>query len=441
MIQQKSQLDNLSPELRAKLLAKLAERSRQANRSIELYRRPAEWLTLDQRPLLTLFAAGDEAPVDAVSITCLNDRVVGNGFSLTDITHKLCGDMPMLTNVREMSLGRIATLTLPRTYGQIYAESRDIVRLVEQSLRIAASIGAKAVSLTGLIPSATEYGRAISTHEGLPAITTGHATTTPSVVLSLKRLLEESGRRLAGEDMCFIGLGSVGTSTLRLMLDALEHPRSLLLCDVYAKQADIGALMREIRDDFGFAGTLAFAPSQRICPDEVYRAGVVVGATNAPNVLDIDRVKPGTLIVDDSDPHCFDAAKAIARFESRNDILFTEGGALRAPDVIRHRIYVPEQFEWALQYPVDDDNAHHITGCIFSSLLSAKYGYPTTLGLVRRQDARQHLSGLVRYGYSASNLHCGTYRLQRARIEDFRRRFGGDETRPIELRLDADMQG
>ncbi|WP_212749163.1 amino acid adenylation protein [Chitinivorax sp. B] len=436
MTQPNVQLDNLPPELRAKLLAKLAERSRQASKNITLHKQPADWLRLDQRSLLSLFAAGEEAPVDAVSITCMTDRVVGNGVTLSDVTHKLCGDLPMLTNIRELSIGRIATLTLPRTHGQIYAESQDVVRLVEQSLNMAALIGAKTVSLTGLIPSATEYGRAVRHREGQPTITTGHATTTSSVLLALKRLLEESGRHLADEDLCFIGLGSIGTSTLRLMLNALDHPKSLTLCDVYAKQADIEALMREIREDFEFTGNLRFTPSQRTCPDEVYEATVVVGATNAPNVLDIHRVKPGTLVVDDSDPHCFDAQQAIERFENCGDILFTEGGALRSPDVVKHTIYVPEQFEWALQYPVDDDNAHHITGCIFSSLLSAKYGYPRTLGMVSQEDAWTHLSGLVKYGFTASNLHCGPYRLQRERIDTFRRQFGHTEARPVKVYFD-----
>ncbi len=432
-----NQLDNLAPNLRELLLAKLTERARGAQRNVELVRQSADWLLLDRRPLLNLFAAAEEAPVDAVSITCLSDRVVGNGFSLTDITHKVCGDMPLLTNVRELSIGRIATLTLPRTYGQIYAQSHDVVRLVQQSLRIASVLGAKAVSLTGLIPSATAYGRAVPHRPGLPEMTTGHATTISAVVLALQRLLRDAGRRLADEDLCFIGLGSIGGSTLRLMLATMEHPNSLMLCDVYAKRADVDALMREIRESYGYSGELRFVAAQRACPDDVYAATIVVGATNAPDVVDVARLRPGTLIVDDSDPHCFDAAAAIHRFEQAGDILFTEGGALRSPDVIRHRIYLPEQFDWALQYPVDDDNAHHITGCIFSSLLTARYGYPATVGHVDQQDAQIHLSGLVKYGFTAANLHCGNYRLAPDRIAAFRSAFGRAESAPVELRLDG----
>jgi hypothetical protein len=421
-------LSALSPELKNKLLAQLSRRAKTANEVQEvLENQPAPWLTLDQRPLLTLFAAGEEQPVDAVSITCLNDRVVGNGFSLRDITHGICGDLPLLSNIRQLPEGRIATLTLPRTYGQIYSQSGDIVRLVEQSLNIARSLGARAVSLTGLIPSATRYGQDIRHHPDQPLITTGHATTTSAVVLSLQKLLQVAGRHLADEDLSFIGLGSVGTAALTLMLKVLPHPRSLTLCDLYSRREVLDALMRHLREDLGYEGKLRFVPSGRVCPDEIYEATTLVGATNVPDVVDVSRLRPGTLLVDDSDPHCFDAARAIERLETQGDILFTEGGALRAPAEIHHRIYVPKALEWALQYPADDDNAHHITGCILSSLLSGKFDYPATLGMVEAQHAVTHYQALVERGYQAANLHCGPWRVPASAIAAFRRQFGAGE--------------
>lgn len=423
-----STFSTLTPEAKNKLLAHLARRARSSNEIQEtLETHPAHWLTLDQRPLLTLFAAGEEQPVDAVSITCLNDRVVGEGFTLRDVTHGICGDLPLLSNVRQLAEGRIATLTLPRTYGQIYSQSHDVVRLVEQSLNIARTLGAKAVSLTGLIPSATGYGAAIRHQPGQPRITTGHATTTSAVVLSLQKLLQSAGRHLADEDLSFIGLGSVGTATLSLMLRVLPHPRRLTLCDLYTRSEELTLLMWHLREELHFEGELRFAPSQRVCPDDVYAATTLVGATNVPNVVDVSRLRPGTLIVDDSDPHCFDVASAIDRLTTHGDILFTEGGALRAPTEIQHRIYVPKALEWALQYPADDDNAHHITGCILSGLLSAKFDYPTTLGMVEPLHAVTHYQALVERGYQAANLHCGAWRVPADAISAFRRQFGSLE--------------
>src|SRR5205823_12127012 len=93
-------------------------------------------------------------------------------------------------------------------------------------LRVARRLGAGAVSLTGLLPSATDYGRNLVravAGQDVPAITTGHATTTATVVLSIRRLLAEAGRDLARERVAFVGLGSVGTSVLRLMLRCLPH--------------------------------------------------------------------------------------------------------------------------------------------------------------------------------------------------------------------------
>ena len=62
-------------------------------------------------------------------------------------------------------------------------------------------IGAATVSLTGLLPSATDYGRDLAealAGQDLPRITTGHATTTSAVVLAVRRALEEAGRDLDG---------------------------------------------------------------------------------------------------------------------------------------------------------------------------------------------------------------------------------------------------
>lgn len=83
----------------------------------------------------------------------------------------------------------------------------------------------------------------------------------------------------------------------------------------------------------GFAGRLLVAPATQglTVPDKVYDASVIVGATNVPDVLDITRVHQGTVIVDDSAPHCFDVKLAIERAEAKADILFTEGGLLSSP--------------------------------------------------------------------------------------------------------------
>jgi hypothetical protein len=159
---------------------------------------------------------------------------------------------------------------------------------------------------------------------------------------------------------------------------------------------------------------------------------LIIGATNVPDVLDISRLKPGTMIVDDSGPHCFKPEQAIRRFEEQGDVLFTEGGVLKSPHPMSELRYVPPTAQLAhlselevvlskgLRY-----NPRTITGCVFSSLLSARFKeLEPTVGLVDVETCLQHYQKLQQLGFQAADLHCQTYVLADEAIRNFRRRFG-----------------
>ena len=193
--------------------------------------------------------------------------------------------------------------------------------MVVESLEMAGRIGAKTVSLTGLIPRQPitvvrllKLLRGVMTYLKSP---TGHATTCSSVVLTIKKILQISNRSLHGEKVAFIGLGSIGINTLRLMLKCLPHPQSIIVCDIYNQTGSRQNLQRELSGDSGFRGSVQIATSSSSSElrPEIYDATLIIGATNVPDILDIDRLKPGTLIVDDSGPHCFSPEQAIKRFE------------------------------------------------------------------------------------------------------------------------------
>ena len=165
----------------------------------------------------------------------------------------------------------------------------------------------------------------------LPLISTGHATTVATVVLAVKKILQEGGRNLAQEQVGFLGLGSIGLTSLRLMLSCLPHPISITLCDV--KRDSLEKIRHELVHALGFAALFGSLKRGRI-PPEFYDATLIIGATNVPDILDLTRVHPGTIIADDSAPHCFALGDAVRRLREQEDILFTEGGALRSPHPI-----------------------------------------------------------------------------------------------------------
>ncbi len=85
---------------------------------------------------------------------------------------------------------------------------------------------------------------------------------------------------------------------------------------------DVGFHLRStqptrLKKDLHFHGTVRLITATQIIPDKFYAATFIVGATNVPNILDIEKVKPGTLIVNDSGRACFSLTAAIQRLERK----------------------------------------------------------------------------------------------------------------------------
>ena len=147
------------------------------------------------------------------------------------------------------ALGRIGVIVLPLFASEIYHDQAALIRWIIESLELAGKVGARTVSLTALIPSATHYGlavaEAVGDRRGLPAVTTGHAATTAAVLINIENILAVAGRDIALERVGFLGLGSIGLSTLRLMLHTLPHPAEITLCDLFLRQTLLEEVRRE----------------------------------------------------------------------------------------------------------------------------------------------------------------------------------------------------
>ncbi len=396
----------------------------------------SEYVQFESRSLLSLFSVGKIPPVDAVALSYLRESDAEMfGFSRDYVIENLCENLPVLRVVRQTNWGRIAGITLPRFGSDLYSNQDDAVQVIIEALEMAAGIGAKFVSLTGLIPSATDYGcaitKAIGNRQDLPKITTGHRTTGSAVVLTIKKICEQSGRHLSREKVGFIGLGSVGMNVLPLMLKCLPHPQEITLCDVFSKSEFLENIQQQLVEKFGFQGKINLALSKTKVPEKIYDATLIVGATNVADVLDITQVNPGTLIVDDSAPHCFSAEQAIQRFQEQEDILFTEGGVLRSPFPTKTKIYLPPSIEKlvnnAQKEATLNSNPFNIMGCVFSSLLSFQFEkLEPTVGVCDGEKSELHYQVLQELGFEAGDLHCGEYLLPPELIANFRDRFGKD---------------
>ncbi|WP_063806777.1 hybrid non-ribosomal peptide synthetase/type I polyketide synthase [Streptomyces regalis] len=226
-------------------------------------------------------------------------------------------------------LGNSGFVALP-LFADELAPAADLGARTARAVEHAASLGARCVSLAGMIPSLTGYGYDVLREtKTSAAITTGHASTTVAVAKTVHSALAATGRRLDDLSLAVVGCGSIGTSSLRLLLaTAPRPPARLLLCDLPGSTARLERLAADLSSERP-AMPVQIVESGRTLPAAVYDADVIVTAVSgATALLDVDRLRPGTIVVDDSFPHCFDTARALDRMRRDQDVLVVGGGLL-----------------------------------------------------------------------------------------------------------------
>ncbi|WP_239082460.1 non-ribosomal peptide synthetase [Actinoplanes teichomyceticus] len=301
---------------------------------------------------------------------------------------------PRLLETVDTRLGRSGFLCLPRFADELTAPG--LAADAAAAADLAAGSGARTVSLAGMIPAHTGYGAAVAELVRSPVrVTTGHAVTAASVA---RTTFAAAGRCLAGRVLAVLGVGSIGSSSLALLLARAETaPAGLLLCDLPSATERLSALAADLRER-GYPGPIEIVTDG---PGAVYRAEVIVAATSGgPGTLDVGRLRPGTILVDDSFPHCFDTTRALARMRAHADVLIVGGGLLDCGPATRTA---------AAGLPVA---AHPgrlpgtVASCQLESLLHAVTpGLPLVCGPVSAAQAASYWEALDAAGVGAAPLH------------------------------------
>ncbi|MFJ7062442.1 amino acid adenylation domain-containing protein [Streptomyces microflavus] len=249
---------------------------------------------------------------------------------------------PRLLETLSTPLGRSGFVCVP-LFADELAPGDTLLGHTARGVDLASSLGARSVSLAGMIPSHTGYGfdvlRAIGstgTAGTTTAVTTGHAATVVSVVKTVHAALDATGQELGALTVAFVGLGSIGSSSLELLLgQAQSPPARLLLCDAPGSGPRLKELADRLRER-RLADAVDVYESDRGLPDAVYGARLIVAAVSGGGTLvDVDRLAPGTTVVDDSFPHCFDTGRALSRMRRAKDVLVVGGGLLSIGTVER----------------------------------------------------------------------------------------------------------
>ncbi len=305
------------------------------------------------------------------------------------------------------------------------ASSRN--RMKKEGLTKAAAMGARHVCLGGLTGALTQYGRRIEAHSRELGIelTTGHAVTSVSIVRQFDKALSVSG--LNGNDvvLAILGVGSVGAGVARLLAHSprVTRPAELILVDTLQQQDRVRALAEELAACSPMRVSVEALPTRYALPDgsRCYRdANVIVSAVSTPSILDIDLVRAGTILIDDSQPYCWDRNAAWARVRVRGDILPCDAGLVDVGE-IAYRSYFP--FDFA------DDVGHGSVvswSCLAEGLLRASL--PQLASNIGEADVAQLLAYERAFDdmkFGIPPLQCGKHVLDVAAFRRFLRDAAG----------------
>jgi amino acid adenylation domain-containing protein len=308
-------------------------------------------------------------------------------------------------------LGRSGFVCLPIFADELHtAPAGTLTTQTARGVVLAGSLGARSVSLAGMIPALTGYGfdvlrdGALQHTTSVPTVTTGHAATAVAVVRTVLAAVGTVGRDLGELAVAFVGLGSIGRTSLELLLTrAGRPPARLVLCDVAGSAPRLAAFADHLRAR-GLVDALQWREADPALPADVYGTDLIVAAVSgAGTVLDVDRLRPGTIVVDDSFPHCFDTVRAVQRMRLRQDVLVVGGGLLHCGSTQRR---VVEGLPPAAGAAERMRPPGTIASCQLESLLLAAVpGLAPVHGLVDAALAEAYWDAVEAAGVSAAPLH------------------------------------
>jgi len=318
-------------------------------------------------------------------------------------------------------LGDSGLIALPHFADELSALPKaELYQAIHRAMQQATALGARCIALAGMLPAHTRYGYALlATDQTRPqaALTTGHSTTVVSVVKTIQAALAATAQDLSTLAVGCLGVGSIGSAALQLLLTMGGHPATLTLCDVAGSGERLRALATTLHQKFDYQGNVHIIEVDERLPTELYTVDLLIGATSRPNLLDVAQLPSGTIVVDDSFPACLDVEQAIERMRRRQDILVTGGGLLQG-GAIQRTLYLPTQNTTLGSLIAGQLHPDAIASCQLEALLwSAHPGLPLTQGVASLAHAQHYWVAAAAMGISAAPLHLRDFRIGEALLQ------------------------
>ncbi|MDQ6672793.1 MAG: hypothetical protein M3069_18960 [Chloroflexota bacterium] len=318
----------------------------------------------------------------------------------------VCGEIietPQLA-VGLMFIARFADEMMdPRTRGEIRTFLQDA------GLGAVAATGARIVCLGGLLGALSGYGKRLETFAAANemTVTTGHSMTTVTVMRTYQRAVAELNLRPSTSRIAVLGAGSVGAAYARMLtLEPIgARPAQVVLIDKPDRARRVEALAAELAT----AGIdtrieLTNRDGQLSQASACYDARFLISAVSTPEVIDIQRVAPGTVLVDDSQPNCWSREAAWRRVVQSGDIAPCEAGLVDASS-INYWSYFPFRFA-----STDPEGGTSVAWCCLAEGLAIGLDptLPPTVGEPNLAGLARYVAALDRFGLRVAPLQCGS---------------------------------
>ena len=318
-------------------------------------------------------------------------------------------------------LGCSGLIAIPRFADELATlPSETLLQEIRQAIAYAATLGARSVSLAGMLPAHTRYGYALLEADKSatqPALTTGHSTTVVAVVKTVQAALAATGQDLSTLTVGCLGVGSIGSGALQLLLTQVGQPAALLLCDLVGSGERLNALAAELRRKFDYQGQVHIIEVGDCLPAELYAVDLLIGATGRPNLLDVAQLAPGSIVVDDSFPACLDIDQAIERMTTAHDLLVVGGGLLHC-GAVQRTLHLPMTNPVLSQAIAGQFQADAVASCQLEALLwAARPGLPLTHGVATVAHAHQYWQAAETMGITAAPLHLRDFHIGEPLLE------------------------
>lgn len=309
----------------------------------------------------------------------------------------------------------VAVLFLPMFAEEmVHPATRRRCRLIlkQSGMDVVAAAGAKVACLGGLLGSLSRYGRLVDDDAQARGVTvtTGHSLTAISVLESYRRAVRSLDLEPERDHMSILGLGSVGWGFARLLMEKGPRPRHLTLVDTPSRKAHVTSCAEELRERYGQSVTveLTTATGQLQPETACYQSRYLISAVSSPYIVDINRVPPGAVLIDDSQPYCWSRTDAWDRFIKDQDILPCEAGLI---DV--GRLGYRAHFPFGFADENEEGGSQTAWCCLTEGLLKVlEPSLPATVGEPDMDSLNQYYDVFQRYGLQAAELQCGSRKLQ-----------------------------